>query len=66
MTLHPQSDGRMKMTYSLLYWLPDNSNPTQRMSYASAVEAMRTAANTIRFFELKDTDEFKKLPERLA
>ncbi|CEL03170.1 Putative GMF family protein (AFU_orthologue; AFUA_5G11200) [Aspergillus calidoustus] len=48
--------GRLAVPYVMLYWLPENCNPSQRMMYAGAVELMRNSAEVNRVIEV-ETDE---------
>ncbi|KAJ5697758.1 glial maturation factor [Penicillium malachiteum] len=65
---HPLTlkDGRLSVPYVLLYWLPENCNPSQRMMYAGAVELMRTTAEVNRVVEVESEDDIISIKERLS
>ncbi|OJD23760.1 hypothetical protein ACJ73_04887 [Blastomyces percursus] len=46
------SSGRVSVPYVLLYYLPENCNPSSRMMYAGAVELMRNTAEVNRVIEV--------------
>ncbi|EDN03026.1 predicted protein [Histoplasma mississippiense (nom. inval.)] len=46
------SSGRLTVPYVLLYYLPENCNPSSRMMYAGAVELMRNTAEVNRVIEV--------------
>lgn len=60
-----QKDGRPSVPYVLLYWLPENCNPMQRMSYANAVELMRTSAQVNRVIEVETDDDIIDIKDKL-
>lgn len=53
------------MPYVLLYYLPVNCNPNMRMSYAGAVELMRSTAEVNRVLEIADTEDLEGIEEKL-
>ncbi|KAJ5120500.1 uncharacterized protein N7515_009888 [Penicillium bovifimosum] len=59
-------DGRPSVPYVLLYWLPENCNPMQRMSYANAVELMRSSAQVNRVIEVESDDDIVKIQSKLT
>ncbi|OQD76324.1 hypothetical protein PENDEC_c004G07183 [Penicillium decumbens] len=65
---HPLTlkDGRLSVPYVLLYWLPVNCNPSQRMMYASAVELMRNSAEVNRVIEVHEDEDVTSIAEKLA
>lgn len=54
------------MPYVLLYYLPENCNPNQRMSYAGAVELMRSQAEVNKVIEIETAEELESIEKRLA
>ena len=54
------------MPYVLLYYLPDNCNPASRMSYAGAVELMRSTAEVNRVLELSDGGDLEDIEKKLV
>ncbi|KAJ5932212.1 Glia maturation factor beta [Penicillium verrucosum] len=65
---HPMTtkDGRPSVPYVLLYWLPENCNPMQRMSYANAVELMRTSAQVNRVIEVEADEDIVDIKSKLT
>lgn len=65
---HPLTlkDGRLSVPYVLLYWLPVNCNPSQRMMYASAVELMRNSAEVNRVIEVHEDEDVTSIADKLA
>ncbi|KAJ5893623.1 hypothetical protein N7495_005314 [Penicillium taxi] len=65
---HPLTlkDGRLSVPYVLLYWLPENCNPNQRMMYAGAVEVMRNTAEVNRVVEVESDEDITSIATRLA
>ena len=51
-----QGSGRLAVPYVLLYYLPENCNPSFRMMYAGAVELMRSTAEVNRVLEVHEDD----------
>lgn len=49
----------------LLYFLPENCNPSQRMMYAGAVELMRSTAEVNRVVEVQTEEDIIGIEERL-
>ncbi|KAL9111048.1 MAG: hypothetical protein Q9227_004481 [Pyrenula ochraceoflavens] len=58
--------GRMSVPYVLLYYLPENCNPSLRMSYAGAVELMRSTAEVNRVIEISDATDLSDIEKRLG
>lgn len=48
-----------------MYYLPVNCNPNMRMSYAGAVELMRSTAEVNRVLEIQEAEELAEIEERL-
>ncbi|KAJ5587241.1 uncharacterized protein N7459_003006 [Penicillium hispanicum] len=65
---HPLTlkDGRLSVPYVLLYWLPENCNPNQRMMYAGAVELMRSTAEVNRVIEVESDEDITSIASQLA
>ncbi|KAJ5746169.1 hypothetical protein N7520_011351 [Penicillium odoratum] len=65
---HPLTlkSGRLSVPYVLLYWLPENCNPSQRMMYAGAVELMRSAAEVNRVVEVESDEDIVSIADKLA
>jgi Cofilin/tropomyosin-type actin-binding protein len=61
-----QASGRISVPYVLLYYLPENCNPSSRMMYAGAVELMRTTAEVNRVVEIESGEELEDIETRLA
>ncbi|KKK13333.1 hypothetical protein P175DRAFT_0498502 [Aspergillus ochraceoroseus IBT 24754] len=59
------ASGRLAVPYVLLYWLPENCNPTMRMTYAGAVELMRNTAEVNRVIEVEQEDDIISIESRL-
>ena len=53
------------MPYVLLYYLPENCNPNQRMSYAGAVELMRSQAEVNKVIEVESSDDVEQIEKKL-
>ncbi|KAJ6005782.1 hypothetical protein N7451_003726 [Penicillium sp. IBT 35674x] len=64
---HPltMKSGRLSVPYVLLYWLPENCNPSQRMMYAGAVELMRTTAEVNRVVEVESDEDIVSIADKL-
>ncbi|KAJ5527134.1 hypothetical protein N7504_008071 [Penicillium tannophilum] len=64
---HPltMKSGRLSVPYVLLYWLPENCNPSQRMMYAGAVELMRTTAEVNRVVEVESDEDIVTIADKL-
>ena len=60
-----QASGRLSVPYVLLYYLPENCNPNQRMSYAGAVELMRSQAEVNKVIEVESSDEVEQIEKKL-
>ena len=54
------------MPYVLLYYLPENCNPSLRMMYAGAVELMRSTAEVNRVIEIQSVEELEGIEKRLG
>jgi Cofilin/tropomyosin-type actin-binding protein len=63
--LLPQPSGRLSVPYVLLYYLPANCNPNLRMSYAGAVELMRSTAEVNRVIEISDAEDLSEIEKKL-
>lgn len=50
----------------MLYYLPENCNPNQRMSYAGAVELMRSQAEVNRVIEVESSEDVEDIEKKLA
>lgn len=61
-----QSSGRLAVPYVLLYYLPENCNPSQRMMYAGAVELMRSTAEVNRVVEVQSEEDIHSIQTLLA
>ncbi|KAL4919824.1 hypothetical protein BDW62DRAFT_34397 [Aspergillus aurantiobrunneus] len=57
--------GRLAVPYVLLYYLPENCNPTQRMMYAGAVELMRNTAEVNRVIEVQSDEDITSIESKL-
>ena len=53
------------MPYVLIYYLPVNCNPNMRMSYAGAVELMRSTAEVNRVLEIQESEDLEGIEEKL-
>lgn len=60
-----QESGRLTVPYVLLYFLPENCNPSLRMMYAGAVELMRSTAEVNRVLEVQTEEEITTIEARL-
>ncbi|PGH26917.1 hypothetical protein AJ80_01298 [Polytolypa hystricis UAMH7299] len=49
--------GRLAVPYVLLYYLPENCNPSSRMMYAGAVELMRNTAEVTKVIEVESESD---------
>jgi hypothetical protein len=54
----------LSVPYVLLYYLPENCNPSNRMSYAGAVELMRSTAEVNRVIEIQDSSELEDIEKK--
>jgi len=52
--------------YVLLYYLPENCNPSSRMMYAGAVELMRSTAEVNRVIEIQSEEELEGIEKKLG
>jgi Cofilin/tropomyosin-type actin-binding protein len=52
--------------YVLLYYLPENCNPSSRMMYAGAVELMRSTAEVNRVIEIQSGEELEGIEKKLG
>ncbi|KAL4889452.1 glial factor naturation factor [Aspergillus ambiguus] len=59
------ASGRLTVPYVLLYYLPENCNPSMRMQYAGAVELMRNNAEVQRVLEVHEEDDIISIEKRL-
>ncbi|KAL1967983.1 hypothetical protein VTN77DRAFT_2400 [Rasamsonia byssochlamydoides] len=60
------SSGRLTVPYVLLYYLPENCNPSQRMLYAGAVELMRNTAEVNRVIEIESESDVLSIESKLT
>ncbi|RWQ97916.1 GMF family protein [Paecilomyces variotii] len=60
------ASGRLTVPYVLLYYLPENCNPSQRMMYAGAVELMRNTAEVNRVIEIESESDIIAIESKLA
>lgn len=49
----------------MLYYLPENCNPSQRMMYAGAVELMRNTAEVNRVIEVESDEDILSIESKL-
>lgn len=56
----------MSVPYVLLYYLPDNCPPSARMSYAGAVELMRSTAEVNRVIEISEGGDLEGIEKKLV
>ena len=54
------------MPYVLLYYLPENCNPSSRMMYAGAVELLRNTAEVQRVIEVENEDDVLNIEKKLG
>lgn len=66
LTTASKPSGRISVPYVLLYYLPDNCNPASRMSYAGAVELMRSTAEVNRVIEITDAADLQNITKKLG
>ncbi|KAL2379225.1 hypothetical protein RJZ90_005447 [Blastomyces dermatitidis] len=59
------SSGRLSVPYVLLYYLPENCNPSSRMMYAGAVELMRNTAEVNRVIEVDSESDVINIEAKL-
>ncbi|KAF9894681.1 hypothetical protein FE257_006571 [Aspergillus nanangensis] len=59
------ASGRLTVPYVLLYYLPENCNPSLRMTYAGAVELMRSTAEVNRVLEVQEEDDIISIESKL-
>ncbi|BCR95479.1 GMF family protein [Aspergillus luchuensis] len=59
------TSGRPSVPYVMLYYLPENCNPNQRMMYAGAVELMRNTAEVNRVIEVYEEDDIISIESKL-
>ncbi|KAE8145075.1 glial factor naturation factor [Aspergillus avenaceus] len=57
--------GRLAVPYVLLYYLPENCNPSMRMMYAGAVELMRNTAEVNRVIDVQDEEDVISIESKL-
>ncbi|KAM5480017.1 hypothetical protein McanCB56680_005163 [Microsporum canis] len=60
-----KASGRLAVPYVLLYYLPENCNPSQRMMYAGAVELMRSTAEVNRVIEVESETDVIEIEKKL-
>ena len=59
------SDGRMKLPYVLVYWIPHTSGQNLRMLYAGATELFRSKAGVSQLITIEEEDQFDDFEEML-
>ncbi|PYH89892.1 glia maturation factor beta [Aspergillus ellipticus CBS 707.79] len=59
------ASGRLTVPYVLLYYLPENCNPSMRMMYAGAVELMRSTAEVNRVIEVYEDEDITSIESKL-
>ncbi|PYI01903.1 glia maturation factor beta [Aspergillus sclerotiicarbonarius CBS 121057] len=59
------ASGRLTVPYVLLYYLPENCNPSMRMMYAGAVELMRNTAEVNRVIEVYEDEDIISIESKL-
>ncbi|PYH83807.1 glia maturation factor beta [Aspergillus uvarum CBS 121591] len=59
------SSGRLTVPYVMLYYLPENCNPSLRMMYAGAVELMRSTAEVNRVIEVESEEDIVEIEAKL-
>jgi len=59
------SSGRLSVPYVLLYYLPENCNPSSRMMYAGAVELMRNTAEVNKVIEIESESDMINIESKL-
>lgn len=59
------SDGRYKVPYVLIYWIPQTCGQQSRMLYAGAVELIREKAGVSKLIKIEDEDEFDDIEDHL-
>lgn len=55
----------MSVPYVMIYYLPVNANPNLKMSYAGAVELMRSTAEVNRVIEITDAEDLQEIEKKL-
>jgi hypothetical protein len=56
----------LSVPYVLIYYLPENCNPNNRMSYAGAVELMRSTAEVNRVIEIQESNGLQDIQKMLG
>lgn len=59
------TDGRLKVPYVLLYWIPQTCGQQSRMLYAGAVELARDKAGVNKLIKIEDEEELEELEDQL-
>ena len=54
------------MPYVLVYYLPENCNPSSRMMYAGAVELLRNTASVQRVIEVENETDVINIEKKLG
>ena len=62
----PKPSGRLSVPYTLLYYLPENCNPSLRMMYAGAVELMRNTAEVNKVIEVENETDVINIKSKLS
>ncbi|KAF3400659.1 Actin-depolymerizing factor gmf1 [Talaromyces pinophilus] len=63
---HTLASGRLSVPYVLLYYLPENCNPSSRMMYAGAVELFRNTAEVQRVIEVESEGDVLDIETKLS
>ncbi|KAH8705476.1 GMF family protein [Talaromyces proteolyticus] len=63
---HTLPSGRLAVPYVLLYYLPENCNPSLRMMYAGAVELFRNTAEVQRVIEVETEGDVLDVETKLS
>ena len=58
--------GRLSVPYVLIYYLPETCSTSLRMSYAGAVELMRSTAEAGKVLEMSDAGELADIEKKLG
>ncbi|RKU48952.1 hypothetical protein DL546_009381 [Coniochaeta pulveracea] len=59
-------DGRLKVPYVMLAWMPATCNHEQKMIYAGAKELLRNTAGVGDVIDITETEELEEVPARLG
>ena len=61
-----QASGRLSVPYVLLYYLPETCPTNSKMSYAGAVELMRSQSEASRVLEIEGAEDLEDIEKQLA